>query len=368
MSVKCQAIIDAMNQFAPASLAYKWDNVGLIVGHPQQEIHKVLISLDVTPQVVDEACALGADMIVAHHPLIFKEIKKIRFDSPLGSLLQKIIKNDIAIFAAHTNLDIVNQGVNDVLANQLCLDDIGPLEKIGSEELVKFVVFVPESHENIVRTAILEAGAGHIGKYSHCTFNTNGVGTFMPLAGTNPFIGQPEQLEQVNECRIETILPERIAPKVIEAMVAVHPYEEVAYDVYPLYNRGSEFGLGRIGNLAKEVMLGDFIQQVKQALSLQYVCAAGDLAKNIRRVAVCGGSGASLIEIAAQAGADVLITGDVKYHEAQQAVSLGIAVIDAGHFATEQPVIYAIEKYLNAQNMPIAIVGESVNKNIFAIC
>lgn len=347
MPVKCRDIIAVLEDFAPPWLAEKWDNPGLLVGNPAQEVSNVLIALDVTPSVVDEAVSMGAELIVAHHPLIFQPLSVLRTDDSLGCLLAQLIRHDIAVFAAHTNLDAVAGGVSDVLAARLDLRDVTVLSPVG-ERLVKIVVFVPEGYVEQVRAAMTEAGAGHIGRYSHCTFGAMGTGTFKPLAGTNPFIGREGELTYTAECRLETIVPEQLLPRVVTAMRRVHPYEEVAYDLYPLLNRVENTGLGRLGRLPSPVSLADFARQVARTLAVPAVKVAGDK-PSISLVAVCGGSGGDLVARAAAVGADVLVTGDVKYHAAQEAIARGLAVIDAGHFATEQPVLIALQSLLAAR-------------------
>lgn len=371
MSVKCQVVMDALEKLAPKHLAENWDNVGLLIGSPSQEIHKIMTALDVNEAVVDQAIADGVDMIVSHHPVIFKEIHAIRTDLPTGRLLERLIRAGIAVFAAHTNLDIAVDGVNDLLARKLQLSRIFPLTINVTEKLVKLVVYVPSTHSEAVFNAISQAGAGHIGNYSHCTFQSAGTGTFLPLTGTHPFIGKQGTLESVSEIRLETILPEKISDRVIKAVLRVHPYEEVAYDIYPLLNQGKGFGLGRIGELTEAVSLHDFALQVKKALKISFVRVTGTEDQTIKKVAVCGGSGAELIHKAKFAGADVLVTGDVKYHEAQNARDIGIAVIDAGHFGTERPVVSFLAQYLHqwaAQNKWTVDIGcDSVCQDVFQV-
>lgn len=370
MRIKCRDIMAELERLAPKYLAEDWDNIGLLVGSPDRDVRKLLVTLDVDQEAVNQAIFLGADMIIAHHPLIFKGITDIRTDLPLGSLLAGIIKHEIAVYAAHTNLDSAAGGVNDILAERLSLRDIRPLTVKYQEKLYKLVVFVPTAQAEEVRMAMTEAGAGHIGNYSHCTFQTQGVGTFLPWGNTNPFIGQQGRLEYVDECRIETIIPERLRSKVIDAMLAAHPYEEVAYDEYVLLNSGASYGLGRVGYLTQQVSLQEFVQQTKTALSVNTVRVAGTPEKLVKKVAVCGGSGASLIKEASQAGADVLVTGDVKYHEAQQAIAAGLAIIDAGHFATEQPVVEHLALHLNAYAVKtgweVEAIANTAGKDIFA--
>jgi len=370
MPVTCRTIIDAIDQLAPRHLAESWDNVGLLVGCPEQMITKILVTLDVTPELAVRAGREGVNMIVAHHPLIFQALTSIRTDLPLGKTLACLLKADIALVAAHTNLDAAADGVSDILAGRLGLAKLRPLAGQG-ENLLKLVVFVPESHAEQVRTAIIGAGAGHIGNYSHCTFQTAGTGTFLPLEGTSPFSGQPGKLEYAPEFRLETILPEAISRKVIAAMLQAHPYEEVAYDLYPLNNQIVTAGLGRVGELAQPLPLSALISKVKAGLHLEHVRVAGDGARMMKVIAVCGGAGGSLISRASAVGADVLVTGDVKYHEAQEACQLGLAIIDAGHFATERPVVDGIVTYLKdcaaRGGWAVTVDADTLSKDIFHI-
>ncbi|MBP2653833.1 MAG: putative cyclohydrolase 1 type 2 [Firmicutes bacterium] len=371
MPVKCGMIIKAMEAMAPINLAESWDNPGLIVGSPAQEIKKVLVALDVTPEVASRAAVEGIDMIVAHHPLIFNAIKKVRTDSTVGKTLAILLKNDIAVYAAHTNLDSAAGGINDLLADRLGLADCRPLEANDADKLVKLAVFVPEGHIETVRSAITKAGAGHIGKYSHCTFQVSGLGTFLPLAGTQPFIGEQGKLERVPEMRLETIVPATILPQVVAEMVAAHPYEEVAYDVYPLANSYSSQGLGRIGRIMEPMALNDFSQMIKTALKVEFVKVVGNGDRKVQVVAVCGGAGSDFVARAIELGADVLVTGDVKYDAALEALDLGLAVIDAGHFATERLMVNAVSTYLqecSARNSwLIDVKADNRDKDVFYI-
>ncbi|MDR3591481.1 MAG: Nif3-like dinuclear metal center hexameric protein [Negativicutes bacterium] len=368
MSVTCGKIIDAVERLAPRHLAESWDNVGLLVGSPEQAITKILVTLDVTPELAAQAGRDGVNMIVAHHPLIFQALKSIRTDLPLGRTLAGLLKADIAVLAVHTNLDAAAGGVSAVLASRLGLTDCRPLAGQG-EKLVKLVVFVPESHAEQVRAAITAAGAGHIGNYSHCTFQTAGTGTFLPLAGTNPFSGQQGKLEYAAEFRLETILPEAVSEPVISAMLQAHPYEEVAYDLYSLNNQIVTAGLGRVGEFSEPLRLGELIGRVKAGLQLESVRFVGDADRFVKVAAVCGGAGGSLIGPAAAAGADVLVTGDVKYHEALEAHQLGLAVIDAGHFATERPAVDALVAYLKdcaaTSGWAVTVDADTVSRDIF---
>jgi len=369
MAVKCQTIISEIEKLAPKNLIQEWDNVGLIVGSYTDDVQKVLVCLDVTPRVVDEAIQMEADLIVSHHPFIFTSIKSIRKDSPIGEMVYKLIKNEISVYSAHTNLDTAEKGVNYLLAEKLNLKNHEALQVTAKEKLFKLAVFVPLDYADKIRNVLGDCGAGWIGNYSHCSFQTKGMGTFKPLEGADPFTGDVGKLEKVEEVKIETIVPQKLLNKTINAMIKAHPYEEVAYDIYPLENQSKTFGLGRIGYLEQEMILMDFVKKVKAVLEVCNVKVVGDLNRNIKKVAVCGGSGASSINTAVFKGADVLVTGDIKYHEAHEAIAQGLALIDAGHWATEIIVVPYLVNYLSSKfssaKPGITVVGSKVNEDPF---
>ncbi|MBS4025676.1 MAG: Nif3-like dinuclear metal center hexameric protein [Clostridia bacterium] len=349
MSVKCQQLISFIEELAPKRLAEDWDNVGLQLGSPSAEVTKVLVTLDVNDQVAEEAVNLGVELVVCHHPYIFKPLKQIRSDLPQGRVLTRLIQSGISLYAAHTSWDCANGGVSRILAEKIALRDCGVLKVTKTERLYKIVVFIPHGHEDEVREALSKGGAGFIGNYSNCTYQIEGIGTFKPEEGTNPFIGQQGELEKAVEYRLETIVPEAKLPAAINAMLKAHPYEEVAYDVYLLQNEGETFGLGIMGQLEAEISLGQLGEKVKQELGQKTIKVTGNLKSLVKKIAVCGGSGGDLINAAHYKGADVLITGDVGYHQAQSAEALGLAVIDAGHFATEAPSIKVLAQFLQAK-------------------
>src|SRR5690625_677000 len=285
------AIFKKMEEWAPLNLAYDWDNVGLQIGSPNHPVKKVMITLDVLESVVDEAIEKKVDLIIAHHPLLFKSLKQIDVDTPKGRVIQKLIHHRITVYAAHTNLDIAADGVNDILCDQLDIKDRKNLVDVQTEKLFKIAVYVPQTDADTVRNALSEAGAGHIGNYSHCTFQTKGQGTFKPLKGTTPYIGIQDNLEFVDETKIETIIDEKRLSAVIDAMVAAHPYEEVAYDIFPLINKGTSYGLGRVGLLDQKMRLESLAEHIKETFKLSHVRVVGDLKKDVQKVAVLGGSG-----------------------------------------------------------------------------
>ena len=341
----------------PPCLAEKWDNVGLQIGSNQSSVHKIMVSLDLDREILNQAIEQQVDMIITHHPLFFSPIKRINYDQAQGDLITRIIKNDINVYAAHTNLDAASRGLNQYLAEKLGLLDIQLLDQQHLETLYKLVVYVPVSHEAVVREAIGNMGAGHLGNYSHCCFRSPGTGTFLPQTGSNPYIGEPGKLEEVEELRLETIVPQNILATVINQMKAVHPYEEVAYDLYPLQNQGQAFSLGRIGKLAAAVTLQEFCAQVKERLQLDSLRVVGNWVDKVQKIAVVSGAGAGFIPVVRARNCDLLVTGDLKYHEAKEAEALGLAIIDAGHQGTEQIMAALVVAYLR----------ESCDKMGFAI-
>ncbi|MFB5759280.1 Nif3-like dinuclear metal center hexameric protein [Paenibacillus medicaginis] len=333
MFAKGQTVIQYMEQLAPKHLAVPDDRIGLQFGSLQKEIKQVLIALDVNDEVVEEAISLGADLIIAHHAIIFRPLKTLNTDQPAGKLYEKLIKNDIAVYISHTNLDTAEGGMNDWMAAALGIESSSTLEDVHTDQLFKLVVFVPKTHHQQVLDAVLGAGAGHIGNYSHCSFNIEGIGTFVPQEGTNPFVGQQGKMERAEEIRLETVVPAGIRSKVIQAMLKTHPYEEVAYDLYPMDLKGRTFGLGRVGKLKQSCTLREFVDMVKKGLKVPHVRVVGDLDRVVKKAAVLGGSGSRYVNKALYKGADVIVTGDIDYHTAHDALMAGIAIIDPGHNA-----------------------------------
>lgn len=333
MFAKGQTIIQLLERFAPKHYALPDDKIGLQLGTLRKEIKRVLVTLDVTEAVVDEAIAEGAELIVAHHAIIYRPLAHLQTDTPAGRLYEKLIKHDISVYVAHTNLDVADGGINDMMAEALGLKELSQLEEVHTEKLKKLVVFVPENHHQQVLTALFAGGAGWIGDYSHCSFNIEGTGTFLPREGTNPHIGQQGKLERVKEIRVETVVPESAEKSVIQSMLKAHPYEEVAYDLYPMDLKGRTFGLGRVGKLPQPLSLKDFAALVKTGFAVPAVRVVGDLHRPIRKAAVLGGSGSRYVRHALFAGADVLVTGDIDYHTAHDALAAGLCIVDPGHNA-----------------------------------
>lgn len=336
-TARIQDLVGLVHSLFPPSLAEDWDNVGLQVGDPAAPVRRVLVALDPSERALAQAIELGAEALLTHHPLLLRPLKQLTPRDETGRVVLAAARQQVAVLCAHTNLDRAAGGLNDWLADRLGLAGAVPLAA-GDADLLKLVVYVPQGHEAAVADALFAAGAGRIGGYDRCSFRSPGTGTFRPGAETRPFLGRVGEVEEAAEIRLETILPGSLAGKALEKMGRVHPYEEVAYDLYPLANRRPDVGLGRIGRLPESVPLKEFAARAKTALGCSALRAVGSLDAPVSKVAVCGGSGASLVSEAARQGADVLVTGDVKYHEARLAESLGLALLDAGHFATERIV------------------------------
>lgn len=333
--MKVQGIIDILEKRVPRHLAESWDNVGLMVGRRNMDVTGVLTVLDVTEAAIEEAIAKKCNFIISHHPLIFKGMKQVTSDSTLGRMVQTLIKHDMAVYSAHTNLDVAEGGLNDLAAQQLGLTEVTGLETVSSEGLCKIACFVPVTHTEAVLKAMGDAGAGHIGNYSHCGFYSEGTGTFLPLDGATPYIGTVGEIEQVKETRVETIVLEALLSSVVRAMKEAHPYEEVAYDVYSLKEPAIVNTIGRQGVLKQPVSLKEFMTLTEQAFPQGHVRYGGARVEKVKKIALCTGSGAEFIKVAAKNGADAYVTGDVKYHDMQLAKELGIVVADVGHFGTE---------------------------------
>ncbi|WP_166332952.1 Nif3-like dinuclear metal center hexameric protein [Sphingobacterium chungjuense] len=332
--MKIKELTNYLEQFAPLSYQESYDNSGLIVGNPNDEVHRALVSLDCTEAVVDEAIAEGCDIIISHHPIIFKGLKRFTGQNYVERTVIKAIKSGIALYAIHTNLDNVLGGVNSKIAEKLELESVSILSP-KKHLLKKLAVFVPRTHVEDVREALFKGGAGHIGEYDEASFNTAGYGTFRPLDDANPTIGSRGEQERVEETKIEVVYPAHIERQVLVAMFAAHPYEEVAYDVLQLDNTVQKVGSGAIGNLNEPLPGEDFLRFLKETLKLSVIRHTALPDHPISRVAVCGGAGGFLLQDAIRSGADVFITSDYKYHEFFDAENK-ILIADVGHYESEQ--------------------------------
>lgn len=327
-------IIKVIEAFAPLAYQENYDNAGLLTGHPAQEISGALICLDSTEEVIDEAIRENCNLVLAHHPIIFNGLKKITGKNYVERTIIKAIKNDVAIYAAHTNLDNVRQGVNAKIAEKIGLKNCSVLQtKTGL--LHKLVTFCPHDNAADVRDALFKAGAGVIGNYDECSYNVEGYGTFRAGKGTNPFVGNQDIQHQEPETRIETIFPANRQSAVLKALFASHPYEEVAYDIYPLENEFKQIGSGLCGDLENEMAETEFLQHLKRAMNTACVRHTALTGQKVKRVAVCGGAGSFLVKNAISAGVNAFVTADLKYHQFFDAEGK-ILIADTGHFESEQ--------------------------------
>jgi dinuclear metal center YbgI/SA1388 family protein len=338
-------ILGITNKIAPSHFAESWDNVGLQLGDPVRQVSRIMVALDPGAPAIGAAVQAGCQLLITHHPFIFTPLKKISTTDETGRLAIAALKNDLAIIALHTNYDIAEGGVNDLLAERLELQETLPLRVTGGEEFLKLAVFVPHGFEEQLLAA-LSPSMAPLGNYRDCSFQGEGVGRFTPLQGAQPFVGRVGAPHRERESRVEFLIAKERLSGALAALRGAHPYEEPAYDIYPVLNRGAARGLGRIGAVAEATSAGEFAAHVKEKLGAPGVRLVGEAGRRVRKVAICGGSGSSLLHEAARKGADLLVTGDVKYHEAREAEALGIAVLDAGHFATEHPMVAGLARTL----------------------
>lgn len=350
-----------LEQLAPLSYQESYDNSGLIIGNSEMPVKGILVTLDVTPEVIDEACDKGLNMVVSHHPLIFSGLKRITGKSYVEKAIIKALKNDIAVYAAHTNLDSIKGGVNTRIGELLRLSNLRFLQPLEGE-LVKLVTFVPKADAEKVRNAMFEAGAGNVGNYDCCSYNIEGQGTFRGGPDTNPYVGKKGEVHFELETRIEVITPKANLSRVINSMVSSHPYEEVAYDVFPILNKYSGAGAGMIGDLKSSFSESDFLKMVKKVFRVPTIRHTSFTGRDVKKVAYCGGSGASLIKAALAANADVFITADVKYHQFFDAESK-ILIADIGHFESEQFTVDVFYEYLSKNFPKFAVLKSEVKTN-----
>ena len=343
--MRCDKIIKIIEDWAPKSIAWEKDNVGLQVGSLHREVKNILLCLDVDEKVVDEATRKNCNLVISHHPLLFRSLKKLDVVNDKKSrIIEKLIKKDITLYSAHTNLDFTKDGVSFQLAKKLKLANQKFLVNL-SQNQNKLVVFVPITYANKVADAMHNAGAGMIGEYTNCSFRTLGTGTFKGSERSNPKVGLKGNIERVEEVKIEVLVSSFDVNKVVTAMKQVHPYEEIAYDVYPLANENVNYGMGVIGELENELSQKDFLYLVVKSLKTKNLRFTKGSRSKIKNVAVCGGSGSDLLDAAINNNADAFVTADVKYHTFQDAEK-GILLIDAGHYETEVPVLDEIKNRL----------------------
>ncbi|MBR1644956.1 MAG: Nif3-like dinuclear metal center hexameric protein [Bacteroidales bacterium] len=332
--MKIQQVIDFLDEQLLPSYQESYDNAGLIAGDARREVTGVLTCVDVTPEVVDEATAGGFNLVVSHHPLVFGAIKRITAASEQGRLLLRLLENNICVYAAHTNLDNLPWGVNGLLAERLGVEHCRILRPVENA-LAKLVTYCPTTHADRVRQALFDAGAGGIGGYDCCSYNSEGCGTFRAGTGCNPFCGTIGELHREAETRIEVVYERRIERQLVRQLRVAHPYEEPAFDLLPLSNAYPAIGAGLIGTLPEPLPLAQFLQRIKETLHVATLRTSAPVASQVQRIALCGGSGSFLIRDALASRADLLLTADLKYHDYQQA-ERRIMLVDAGHYETER--------------------------------
>jgi dinuclear metal center YbgI/SA1388 family protein len=359
--MKLSQLATYLETIAPLAYQEDYDNAGLIVGNPDQDIRQVLISLDCTEAVVDEAITANCQVIISHHPIVFRGLKKFNGKSYVERVVEKAIRNNIALYAIHTNLDNVLPGVNARICEILEVDNCRFLvPKHGL--LKKLVTYVPQSHAEQVRNALFNAGAGNIGNYSECSFSSEGTGTFKGDEDSNPYVGEPGKRHLEDEVKIETVYPANLESKILMALVLAHPYEEVAYDMYALTNQHQQVGSGMIGELDQPVDAEEFLYHLKEKMHVHVIKHTAFTGRPIKKVAVCGGSGSFLLKQAIAAGADIFITADYKYHEFFDAEGK-IIIADIGHFESEQFTQQLLYDMLRNKFAELNLRITSVNTN-----
>jgi dinuclear metal center YbgI/SA1388 family protein len=359
--MKISAITNVLETLAPPTLQEGYDNAGLLTGSAEWECTGVLCTLDSTEAIIEEAVRRKCNLVVAHHPIIFGGLKKINGKNYVERTVIAAIKNDIAVYAIHTNLDNILGGVNGMIADKIGLADRYVLAAKEST-LRKLFTFVPLAHAERVRQAIFDAGGGQIGNYSECSFNAEGTGTFKAGAGTDPFVGAQGQQHHEKELKVEVIFPAYLQGKIITAMKAAHPYEEVAYDVVPLANTHPGIGSGIAGTLGQPLPEVDFLALLKDKFGLRVIRHTALRGKEIRKVAVCGGAGSFLISKALMVGADAFVTADMKYHEFFDADGR-LLICDIGHFESEQFTISLLAEHLQQKFPTFAVLKSDINTN-----
>ena len=335
MAASVKDILSCLDAAYPFSWAVPEDRVGLQVGDPGAPVTTVLVALEASQEVVTEAHNQEAQLLLTHHPLLYQPAADIREDRPAGQLLASLVRSGIAVAACHTNLDLAPKGMNEHLAQELGFLDLEVLLPVRRDAWFKLTVFVPVGYEDQVRAALVDDRVGVIGRYSHCSFAARGQGTYLPLEGARPFRGEVAALSRAEESRLEVVVPESCVAPALARLKAAHPYEEVAYDLYPLADSGPILGFGRVGSWPQALSWEEVVNRVKAVFAVSGVRVWGRPPAAVSRVAVCGGSGGELIGPAIQKGAEVYVTGEVRHHQAVPYPSEGFAIIEVGHFASE---------------------------------
>lgn len=359
--MKLKELTSYLESFSPLAFQEDYDNSGLLAGDPEQDIRAALVCLDITPATISEAIRRDCNLIISHHPFIFKGIKRIEPGKTVSDILVSVIKHDIAVYAIHTSLDNSPAGLNEFLCRKLGLKNPRILSE-KKDMLAKLVTFCPLDYTEKVRQAMFDAGAGVIGRYDLCSYNINGQGTFRASADTNPFVGEKHSLHVEDETRIEVVFPLHIRARLVSALLSAHPYEEVAYDIYPLANTYPACGSGMIAEFDKPQAQGDFLELVKKKLKLKMIRHTSVQDKKVRKVAICSGSGSFLISEAMAAGADAYLTADLKYHDFFDAAQ-HLLLADIGHYESEHWIKDLLTERL-IENFPtFAVLSSGLNTN-----
>ncbi len=359
--MQVREITSHIESFAPLSYQESYDNAGLQIGHPDQEVRGVLICIDITDEVIEEAIRLDTNLIISHHPLIFSGLKKLTGSNYTERLVIEAIRQNLSIYSAHTNLDAVHTGVNHKISEKLGLKNTAILvPKV--DHLRKLVFFIPADHADTVRQEIFKAGAGHIGAYDMCSFSAPGEGTFRGSSTSDPYVGEKGTLHTEPELRVETVFPKERENQITRALMRSHPYEEVAFDIYPLANKYHKAGSGAIGELEKPLDEQSFLGLLKERFSTPVIRHTDLLDKKIKRIALCGGSGSFLLPGAIASGADVFVSGDFKYHQFFDA-DHRILVADIGHYESEQFTKEIFYELLTKKFTKFAVHLSEVNTN-----
>ncbi len=371
MMINVSDIMKIVEEMAPLNLAEKWDNSGLQTGQKDWSVKKIVIALDPLCDVVEYACSIDADLLITHHPLIFKPLSAVDFSTPTGKIIKMSMENKLAIYSAHTNFDSASDGLNDILAGIIGLKEVAVLNKSAAQGKYKLVFYTPTEQKNKVLKALFETPAGIIGNYTCCSFLSPGNGIFRPSEDANPFSGEVGELTSIEEVRIETVVEEPDIKTVVNHVREQHPYETMAYDVYPLITGDISSGLGRVGELPEPLNLAEFSKLVKSKLGLEYIKIAGNKELIVEKVALCTGSGSSLMKDFLRSGAQVYLSGDLHYHDARMVEEKGLGLVDAGHFASEILIVEALQKQLqricSIKNYDVEVIACSIEKDPFIL-
>ncbi|MCL6534066.1 MAG: Nif3-like dinuclear metal center hexameric protein [Armatimonadetes bacterium] len=354
MPITVREVLNALNQIAPPQWALRDDPIGLQIGSPDQSVERILVALDPDPRTAVQAHYRGCQLLITHHPLIYRPLRTIRFDDPVGQAVQTLCAHQIAHIAVHTNWDTAPGGINDALAQTVGLEEVRPFGEGACVSQFKLVVFVPTAYLDPVLDAMADAGAGVIGLYRRCAFYHPGTGTYEPMEGANPFQGAVGQREHAEEMRLEMLVPADRLETVIAEMKRVHPYEEVAYDVYPLHTP-QVYPLGRVGRLPRAMLASELRDYLAEKLGNPYVRVYGKPNAIIRTLAVVGGSGGDYLAQAKAALADALLTGEVRHHHTLEAWARDIVLFEGGHAETEMPGVYALAERLRPLLEPYGV-------------